>query len=99
MLWAVEKALLEVAGDVFRDQRGADFLCLERRHLLVQRADLDALGIIEYRAVDGAGNVVFGKLGGGADIDDLVEVRQIGNSRALGFHRTDFNSGCRAGQR
>src|SRR5664279_430704 len=41
--------------------------------LLVQRADLDALFIIEHRTVDRAGNVVLGKLGRGAYVDDVVE--------------------------
>jgi hypothetical protein len=73
-----EKAFAQMAADVLGDQRGADLPGLERGDLLVERADLGALRVVEDRAVDGAGNVVFGKFGGGADVDDFVEAAEIG---------------------
>ena len=73
-----EKALAQVAADVFGDQRGADLLGLERRSLLVERTDLDPLRVVEHRAVDGAWNVVGSKFVRRADVDDLVEVCKFG---------------------
>src|SRR5512139_1913361 len=64
--------------DVARNQCRTDFLCLERRHLLVQGADTLPLGAVQHRQVDGTGNVVVGKFAGGTDVDDLIEGRKVG---------------------
>ena len=89
VLGVVEEMLTQVARDVFSDVGSTDFLGCERRDLLVQGADLDALGVIKHRAVDRSGRVVFGKLGRSADVDDLVERCEVRVARELGeagFH-------------
>ena len=75
------------------------FLGFERGNLLVQGADFGTLGIVEYRAVDGAGDMVFGKFGGGADVDDfIVAGRKVGDGRAVLFHRSILTRAARLAQ-
>ena len=64
-------------GNVFRHHRCADLLRLELRHLLVQRADFDALGVVEHRRGDRARDVVERVFRGRARVDDGVELPQI----------------------
>ena len=63
----------QMAGQVFGDHRAAQPARLERRHLLVDRADLGTLGIVEHRVIERAGQAILGELRGGADVDDLVK--------------------------
>src|SRR5260221_9466853 len=49
--------LLDMQGDVFRDQRGAEFFRVERRYLLVEGADVAALRVVEHRRGAGAGDM------------------------------------------
>ena len=71
-----------MARDIARDQRGAELSRLERRDLLVDRADARALLVVEHRAAERARNMVFGELGGRARIEDRIERPQ-----ARGVHR------------
>ncbi|MNR29869.1 hypothetical protein D3C85_1472850 [compost metagenome] len=79
--------LVEVARDIARGDGGADLARLERRHLLVQGADAHALLVAHHRAVDGAGDVVFGKFCRGAHVDDLVKLVALCYGRELEKHR------------
>ena len=65
-----EAAALDVL--VHRHLRRAELLGVERRDLLVDRADARALLVVEHRAGEGAGDVVLGVLGGRARIEDRV---------------------------
>ena len=67
-----------MVGDVLGDVGRTDSLGVNRRVLLVDRADLDALIVAQYRAIDGAGYVVFSKLRRAADVDDFVKFTEIG---------------------
>ena len=50
---------------MLRDTSAApDLLGLERRYLFGTSCRLGCVGVVEHRAVDGAGDVVFGKFGG-----------------------------------
>ena len=69
----------DVAGDVFGHQRGAHFLRLKRVDLLVQRAHLDALFVVERRPAQGAGQVVFGVFAFGAGVQDGIKLVQLGH--------------------
>jgi len=62
---------------ILRHQRGAELFRLERRHLLVERADLGALGVVQHRRRDRARNMVERVLGGGTRIDDSVVILDI----------------------
>ena len=75
--WPVEKFLTQMACDVFGNVGGADFFRLERRYLLVKGANFNALLVVEHRAVDRSRDMVFGKLGWRADVDDFVEGREF----------------------
>ena len=82
------KLFAQVARDVVADQGRADFFGIERRHLLVDRADLCALGVVQHRAVDRAGDVIVGEFAFRTDIDDGVVAVQLrgadGGDGALG---------------
>ena len=52
----------DVARNIRADQRGADFFGVERRNLFVDGADAFAFGVVQYRQIDRAGDVVFGEL-------------------------------------
>ena len=81
------EGFLDVARDVFRHQRRAAFLRIERRDLLVQGADRGALGVVEHRAIDRAGHMVLGEFGGRAHVDDLVKLGQLCYGYDIGkFH-------------
>ncbi len=54
-------------------ERRADFFCVERGDLLVERADVGPLHVVEHRAVHGFGHVVERKFGGRAHVDNLVK--------------------------
>src|SRR5664279_2295631 len=85
-------------GNVLCDVGGTYFLGGEWRMLLVERADFDALFVVEHRAVDRAGDVVFGELVRGAHIDDVVEKSVVFELFYLGdamSHGAHFNSGSR----
>ena len=64
-----------VARDILGHQRRAELLGIERRELLVHRADLDALGVIEHRRGNGAGNMIFGVFRRRARIDQRIGLR------------------------
>ena len=64
-----------VARDILGHQRRAEFLGIERRELLVHRADLDALGVIEHRRGNGTGNMIFGVFRRRARIDQRIGLR------------------------
>src|SRR5512146_885635 len=74
---AILESVLQVPRNVGADVRGANLLRLERGHLLVDGADLRALRIIERRAIDRAGNMIFRKRVFGAHIDDLVKLGKL----------------------
>src|SRR5208282_1881205 len=57
-LWFVQPVGFESARNVVCDQRRTDLFGLERR-LLIKRADARTLGIVQYRAIDRAGDVIF----------------------------------------
>ena len=89
----VEKARLDVPGDVARNQRRPDLLGGEGRVLLVERADAGALLVGEHRAIDRAGHVVFGEFGGRAHVYDLVKfVRLCYVGNACRFHSCSWLS-------
>ena len=69
---AVGELRFQDAGDVARDQRGADALGLERGLLLVDRAHAGALHVVQHGGGDRSGQAVFGVLGGAARIEDRV---------------------------
>ena len=75
--WMGVEMRFDMVRDVLRYQCRADLARLERRHLLVQRADGDALLVRQYRAVDGAGDVVIGEFGRGAHVDDFVKLGEL----------------------
>jgi hypothetical protein len=64
-------------GDVAGHQGGALLLGFEGGDLLVQGADAGPLLVVQHGQVDGPGQVVFGKLGGGTGVDDLVVLAQF----------------------
>jgi hypothetical protein len=68
------------------------------RGLHVQRADDAALFVVEHRPVDGAGQVVFGKLGRRAGVDDGVEAaeRRLRLRPGSGIARACQRTGARA---
>jgi hypothetical protein len=76
-LGLVLEELRDVLADVLRHQRGAELLRVERRDLLVQRSDLRALGVVEHRRGNGAGDVVLGVFGGRARVDNRVVLLEI----------------------
>ena len=78
--------LLDVLRDVARDQRGADLAGEERRLLHVHRADAGALGVVEHRNIDGAGQVVERKFGGRTHVEQGVETLQFGYGRDVVAH-------------
>jgi len=71
------KTRFEMARDIAADQRGADFLGIERRFLLVDGADARALGVAEHRAADRAGDVVLRELRLGTHVDHLVKLGEL----------------------
>src|SRR6266850_1237177 len=75
---------LDVPGDVLREERGAELARVERRDLLVESADGGALGVVEGRRRDRAGDVVFGVFGGRAGVEDRVKLR---GQRRRNLHR------------
>ena len=72
-LQATSEQISVVSRNIARRQRRPPLARLEGRHLLVEGSDPDALLVIEHRAVDRPGDMVFGKLCRRADIDDGVE--------------------------
>jgi hypothetical protein len=72
-----EKTSAQMAGNVFGDMGGADLPGCEGRNLLVKRADFDPLLVVEDRTVDRARDVVFGKLGRRANVDDFIKGRKL----------------------
>ena len=80
-LGLVGKQGLDVHGDIACHQHGAELAGVKGRHLLVQRAHGDALLVVQHRAVDGAGNMVFGKFGRAACIENCVERTELIHSR------------------
>ena len=62
----------QVTGDVVGHQRGTGFFGVERRGLLVQRADACTFLVVKHRRRDCARQVVFGVLCGRAHIDNVV---------------------------
>jgi hypothetical protein len=67
-----------MGSDIARDQHRAELFRLEAADLLVHGADLHPLCIVQHRAIDGAGNMVFGKFRWAAGIDDRVELLEPG---------------------
>jgi hypothetical protein len=74
----VQEQGFNVPGDIARHQRGAGLARLEGAHLFVHGADDDAFGVVEHRAVDGAGDMVEREFGFAAGVDDDVEFAQCG---------------------
>ena len=66
-----------MARDVAAHERRAEFLGIERRHLLVEGADAHALVIVQHRIVDRAGNVILGEFRFGARVDYLVKFGEL----------------------
>ena len=64
--------LRDMVGNVTGNQRCAEFAGFKGRYLLVERANAGAFVVAEYGAVDSAWNVVLGKLGWGASVDNGV---------------------------
>ena len=88
-----------MARDVLRHQRRAQFLRVERRDLLVERADPRALLVVEHRRRDRARHVVFGKFGRGAHVDDRVECgERFGGNGDQGFGRGFHSAILRPGE-
>ena len=71
---------LDMPCHVLRNQCRADLARLERRHLLVNRADACALLIVERRTVHRAGNMIDGEFRGRTHIDDFVEIFEFRHS-------------------
>ena len=87
VLGHIQHALLDMRGNIGGNQRTANLLGLKRRNLLVDGADLGALLVAQYRAVDRAWHMVFGKFERGAHIDDGAEVANLGGGNKPGiFH-------------
>ena len=95
VLGLVHALALDVAGDVARDQRGAQLARLERVHLLVHRAHAHALVVVQARPVQGAGQAVDGVFALAAGVDDGAEFAQprqrVGGGDGLNAH-LDFNN-------
>ena len=77
--------------NILRDQRCAAPFGIEGAGLLVERADLDALVIVQNRAVNRTRNMVERELGFGAHVNDAVvgiELRKhlIGGQQCRIFH-------------
>ena len=75
----------DVARDIGRRDGAADLAGLEGRDLLVDRADLGPLGVVQDGQVDRAGQVILGVFGWRTRVDDRVEpgfrqVRQAGHA-------------------
>lgn len=86
----------QVVRNVFGNVSRTDSFGVERGVLLVEGADFDTLFIVEHRAVDRSGDVIFGKFRGGANIDDFIEaavVFDLLNASNAIFHGGYFNSG------
>jgi hypothetical protein len=66
-----------MAGEVLGQQRRAELLGVERRDLLVERADLRALGVVEHRRRNRSGDMVLGEFGRRSDVDNAVELLEI----------------------
>ncbi|MCY1545471.1 hypothetical protein D9M68_814160 [compost metagenome] len=60
--------------DVARHQRGAHPRGLERRDLLVKRADHGPLFVAQHRRVDRARNMIVGEFERRTHIDDFIEI-------------------------
>ena len=67
----------DVVRDVLRQQRGAELLGVELRDLLVQRADLRALVVVEHRRRDRARDMVGVEFRRRSAVDDAVEGGKI----------------------
>jgi hypothetical protein len=63
-------------GNVARDQCRADFFGFKRR-LFMQRAHPHTLLIAQYGEIYRAGDVILGKFGRGAHIDDDIKFMQL----------------------
>ena len=70
---ASTEMLVDVPRDVLRNERCADFFRVERGDLLVERADVGALGVVQHRAVHGWRHVAEREFGGRAHVDHLVK--------------------------
>jgi hypothetical protein len=66
-----------MARDVLRDQRRAELFRLEHRNLLVEGADPGAFLVIQHRHADRVGQVVFGKFGRCAGVDQGIEFGEL----------------------
>ena len=80
-----------MAGDVFGDVGRADLLGGKGRNLLVQGANFDPLFVAEYRTVDRSGQMVFGKFGGCAHVDNRIESADFFNGGDTVFHVLGMN--------
>ena len=78
---------IEMVSDIACDHGRADPRGVERRDLLVQGADGDALLVAEYRRVDRTGNVVVVEFERCAHVDDFVELVQVLQRNAQVVHR------------
>ena len=72
----VDHLTFDVCGNIAGGQRSPPLFGLERVDLLVERADLDTLVVVQRGPVDGARQVVFGKFGFRARVDNSVETAQ-----------------------
>ena len=72
----VEQVGLDIGTGPLRDQRAADLARAKRALLLVDRPHEGPLGVIEDRQVEGARNMIVGKLAGRAHIQNVVESRR-----------------------
>src|SRR5439155_1291696 len=90
VIGTASKTLVDVARDVLRHQRRADFFCVERGNPLIERADLRPLRVAEHRAVYRFGHVIVREFGGRAHVDHLVKGIELcyrNGVRVFQFHR------------
>ena len=73
----VVKTVTQMAGDVVANECCTDLFGIERRHLFINGADCHTLGVVQYRAVDGPGDMIVGELAFAAHVDNLVKARQL----------------------
>ena len=76
LIFPAEKRV-DVARHILCHERGAELFRLEGRHALVERADLGALGVVEHRRGNRAGNMVERIFRGRARVDHRVIFLEI----------------------
>jgi hypothetical protein len=96
VLGFVQDLALDMGGNIAGDQGGTDLLRFERADLLVQGADAHALGVVQRRPVERAGQVVLGVFALAARIDDRAEAFEpghgLGGRDRMHTHLSSFRS-------